>query len=311
MRALLLALVLLAPLTSRAQPAPARMAAAASAAAAVPVTGPGVTGTLWRHAAFPSAFVAARTVDVWLPPGYSAASPRRYPVVYLHDGQNVFDPATSYTGVDWGADEAMTDLLAVRAIAPAILVGVWNTPARVAEYMPAKAVTGRGVVGSGTGATAEASALQSDAYLRFLVTELKPFVDAHYRTLPGRAHTSVMGSSMGGLVSLYAIAEHPRVFGGAAGVSTHWPAAGGAMVDFLARALPSPGTHRLYLDHGTATLDSLYAPYQARVDALVAARGYRAGVNWTTRRFDGAEHSERAWRARVHLPLLFLLGPPR
>ncbi len=101
----------------------------------------GVTGTAKTHESMPSKYVAARRVDVWLPPGYDENAARRYPVLYMHDGQNLFDPALSYIGVDWGVDEAMTRLILERAVREAIVVGVWNTPKRFEEYMPAKAVT--------------------------------------------------------------------------------------------------------------------------------------------------------------------------
>ena len=104
--------------------------------AAVPVTGPGVTGTVVRYAGMPSSHVAPRNVDVWLPPSYGKDPARRYPVLYMHDGQNLFDPATSYGNVDWAVDEAMTDLIAKGAVREAIVVGVWNTSKRRDEYMP-------------------------------------------------------------------------------------------------------------------------------------------------------------------------------
>lgn len=129
-----------------------------------------------------------------------------------------------------------------------------------------------------------------------------------YRTLPGRDDTSVMGSSMGGLISLYAIARRPDVFGRAAAVSTHWPACNGCTIDWFAAHLPDRRTHRLYLDHGTATLDAGYAPYQQRMDAALRRAGWRAGRDFVTRTFDGAEHSEVAWRARAEVPLRLLLG---
>ena len=141
-----------------------------------------------------------------------------------------------------------------------------------------------------------------------MVTELKPFIDATYRTLAGPADTFVMGSSMGGLISAYAIAEYPDMFGGAACVSTHWPAADGAVIDYLAGHLPDPASHRLYFDYGTATLDALYEPYQQRMDAVMRRSGYVEGQNWVTLKFDGAEHNEQAWRQRAALPLQFLLG---
>ena len=281
-----------------------------AASGAVPVTRPGVTGTVLRFADFPSAHVPARTVDVWLPPGYAADTTRTYPALYLHDGQNQFDPATSFAGVDWGVDEALTTLLAVGAVEAPVVVAVWNTAYRRPEYMPQRAVARPDTVSYDIPGVGRVAGLRSDAYLRFLVTELKPFVDARFRTRRGAASTFTMGSSRGGLISAYAVAEYPDVFGAAACVSTHWPAVGGAAARWLPGALPAPGRHRLYFDHGTETLDAGYAPFQQAVDAALEARGWTAGADVVSLAFPGADHSERSWRARVHLPLLFLLGPP-
>lgn len=269
----------------------------------------GVTGTVRVHPWFPSRFVTARHVEVWLPPDYERDASARYPVLYAHDGQNMFNPATSYAAVDWAADETMTRLIAERRVRSAIIVAIWNTSARFAEYMPAGAVVDTGAIATGVpGVPAIEGPLRSADYLRFLVEELKPFIDTAYRTRTGRDDTFILGSSMGGLISLSALLEYPRVFGGAACVSTHWPAAHGAVVEYLRGKLPPPGNHRLYFDHGTATLDSAYAPYQERVDAIVRDAGYLEGRNWITRVFPGAEHSERAWRVRLEEPLVFLLG---
>lgn len=267
------------------------------------------TGTVQGWQDMPSKHVAARTVDVWLPPSYGSDPSRRYPVLYMHDGQNLFDPSLSYTGVDWDVDGTMTRLIQEGAVREAIVVGIWNTPLRFPEYMPRKPMETATPAQLATLGGATAADARSDAYLRFLVEELKPHVDATYRTRPGRDDTFVMGSSMGGLISLYAIAEYPRVFGGVGAVSTHWPAADGAVADWLATYLPRAGAHRLYFDFGTAALDAQYPPYQARMDAALPALGYRAGGDWLTRRFEGAEHNEAAWKARLDVPLRFLLGP--
>ena len=272
------------------------------------------TGTVDSYQAFPSAYVPARDIDVWLPPGYAAHPRARYPVLYLQDGQNQFDPTLSYTGVDWGVDEAMTRLIAEGRVREAIVVAVWNTPRRLQEYMPSKAVPRKPVTAESltTGVDGfppiPVASIDSDAYLRFLVDELKPFIDTAYRTRRGRDDTFVMGSSMGGLISLYAMAEYPDVFGAAAAVSTHWPIGDGIVIDWLANHLPEHRTHRIYFDHGTETLDAAYAPYQRRMDAGMRKAGYSEGRNWITRRFDGAEHSETSWRERVEVPLVFLLG---
>ncbi|WAC64386.1 alpha/beta hydrolase-fold protein [Pseudoxanthomonas sp. SL93] len=273
------------------------------------VTGDGITGHVERHGDFPSGHVPARNVDVWLPPGYASSDHQRYPVLYMHDGQNVFDPATSYTGIDWAVDEAMTRLVSTGQVREAIVVAVWNTPRRLQEYMPRKPITAASFTPNIGDPPFPVVDLSSDAYLRFLVEELKPFVDTHYRTLTGPEDTAVMGSSLGGLISAYAVTEHPNIFGRAGCVSTHWPAGQGIVVDYLAAHLPQAGTLRWYFDYGTATIDASYEPYQQRVDPLMQAKGYRAGKDWITRRYTGAEHNEAAWRERIEVPLVFLLSP--
>jgi enterochelin esterase-like enzyme len=255
------------------------------------------TGRVDSYQDVPSTRVAARNVDVWLPPGYEAHPRRRYPVLYMHDGQNLFDPALSFTGVDWDVDGTMTKLIGSGQVREAIVVGISNTPLRGREYMPAKAV-----------APDRRAQLLSDEYLRFMVEELKPAIDATYRTKPSREGTLVMGASMGGLISAYAVSEYPDVFGAAGGMSTHWPADDGVVIDYLAAHLPARGAHRFYFDHGTATLDAGYAPYQLRMDRVLQDAGWRPGRDWMSREFPGAEHNERAWRDRLDVPLRFLLG---
>lgn len=265
----------------------------------------GVTGTVIEHGLVESTFVAARNVDVWVPPDYESTD-RAYPVLYMHDGQNLFDPAKSYAGVDWGIDESMTALFEETGQA-AIVVGVWNTPKRFEEYMP------QGMADDWSTETAaklkdwgDLDGILSDAYLQFLVEELKPMIDATYRTRPERESTMVMGSSMGGLISLYALTEHPDVFGRAGAVSTHWPAAEEAALQYLSEALPAPGDHRIYFDYGTETLDASYEPWQLKVDSLMQARGWDKG--WNTVKFVGAAHDEPSWAARVPSILAWLMG---
>jgi predicted alpha/beta superfamily hydrolase len=281
---------------------------AGDAPAPTPLAGPGITGTIERYASMPSRFVAARHVDVWLPPGYGKDPQRRYPVVYMHDGQNLFDPATSYGNVDWAVDEVMTRLVEAGEIRPAIIVGIWNTAKRREEYMPQRAVQGTVRFNVPGADDIRPQDVISDRYVAFIVEELKPFIDGAYRTLPGRADTYVMGSSMGGLVSQYAMSRHPETFGGAGCVSTHWPAGDGIALDDFARHLPDPATHKYWFDYGTETLDATYEPYQLRADEILRKAGYVEGSNWITKKFEGAEHSEKAWRLRVDQPLKFLLG---
>jgi predicted alpha/beta superfamily hydrolase len=251
--------------------------------------------------------VQTRNVDVWLPPGCDAGACSPLPVVYMHDGQNLFDSALAYAGVDWGVDEAVVRLMEAGDSDGVIVVGIWNTgDGRWREYMPQRALPSPAP--ARRFAHKFGGAPRADSYLRFIVEEVKPFIDRNYPTLPGRETTIVMGSSMGGLISLYALCEYPAVFGGAGCLSTHWPAAEGAVLDYLREALPPPGDHRFYFDHGTETLDAEYEEYQLQADIVMRTAGYRPGVDWMTRRFEGAEHSERSWRERVHIPLLFLLA---
>lgn len=273
------------------------------------ITLPDSGAVLQRYADFPSRYVPARTIDVWCPPDY-AAGDTRCPVLYMHDGQNLFLPGYSYGGVAWDAHVAAARLIAAGVIPGVIIVGVWNVGEnRWGEYLPQKPVnTPQGRATAAQFSDRLPGTLCSDAYLKFLAEELKPFIDAAYRTLPDQSHTFIMGSSMGGLISLYAICEYPQVFGGAGCVSTHWVAGENLMVDYFGAALPNPIDHKLYFDYGTETADAAYEPYQRRMDGHLAARGYERGKNWITQKFDGAEHSERAWRERVHLPLEFLLG---
>jgi predicted alpha/beta superfamily hydrolase len=267
------------------------------------------SGVIQRYTAFPSRYFEPRNVDIWSPPGYDQDLTARYPVIYMHDGQNLFDSAIAFTGNDWGIDEAITRLIQQGYTRGAIVVGVWNGPRRWPDYMPQK------LLEAPEGQELRARFIQeqgissrSDDYLRFLVEELKPCIDEQYRTLPDQSHTFVMGSSMGGLASLYALEEYPQVFSRAGCLSTHWPAGGDLLVDYLGARLPPPGTCRLYFDYGTATLDALYEPYQLRFDAILLQHGYQPGQDWITLKFENAEHNESAWRARVEIPLRFLLN---
>ena len=269
-------------------------------------------GELRHHPAFASRYVAPRNVDIWLPSGYQETPDRSFPVIYMHDGQNLFDPKTSFLGVDWGIRETLGRLIAEGRARAAMVVGIWNTPRRIQEYLPQRPFETslwaqlrarlRFIRWTGGGK------LLSDNYLKFMVEELKPFIEKEYRTLSNRENTFIMGSSMGGLISLYALCEYPHVFGGAGCLSTHWPVVQEVIASYLEKALPTAGKHKLYFDYGTRTLDETYEAYQKQVDRMVSAKGYRQGEDWLTRKFEGAEHGERSWRERVYIPLEFLLG---
>ena len=293
--------------------------------AAVPASAGISAGKLDDLGTVQSRYADARKVTVWLPPSYRPGGPR-HSVLYMHDGQNLFDPETGYGGMEWKIDEVLGRLIAENKVRPTIVVAIWNTPKRLREYVPSKAFRHlppsymervRGLYGGDP---------LSDGYLKFIVRELKPRIDRNYNVRSGRDDTVIMGSSMGALISLYAISEYPQLFGGAGMVSTHWPlmippegktlsdaeyqTVSSAFERYLAPALPPPRAHRLYFDHGSETLDAVYARYQRRIDRVVARRGYRRGVNWISRNFPGQAHNEISWASRVEIPLRFLL-PPR
>ncbi len=270
-------------------------------------------GSVVHYESFSSEYVEQRPVDVWLPEGYDPESSDRYAVIYMHDGQFLFDhPTSPYFGTVWmwDVDKAMTRLIREQRIRPAIVVSVWNLPKtkRRTEYMPQKPVTEeaeRSLKAEGSDVTREA--ISSDAYLRFLVEELKPFVDKNYRTYPDKDNTFIIGSSMGGMISAYAIAEYPLVFGGAACMSTHFSMGGGVVLDWYTSHWPDAGLNRIYFDFGTESLDADYEPYQRRMDEIMREKGFQENVDWITRKFEGDDHSPASWRKRLHIPLEFLL----
>lgn len=294
-------------------------------AIAYPTRAEVAAGTLVDLGIVESRHAEPRRVAVWLPSSYSPKGPR-HAVLYMHDGQNLFDPETGYGGMEWKVDETLDRLIRDKKVRPTIVVAIWNTSRRLRDYVPSKAFDHLPPAYIDRVRKLYGGEPLSDGYLKFIVEELKPRIDRQFRVRRGRSDTAIMGSSMGGLISLYAISEYPRVFGAAGMVSTHWPlmippegetlsdtdyqAVAGAFERYLAPALPSPATHRLYFDHGSETLDATYARYQRRIDRLVAARGYRHGVNWISRNFPGHAHNEVSWASRLEIPLRFLL-PPR
>jgi predicted alpha/beta superfamily hydrolase len=271
-------------------------------------------GKIVRLDSFPSLNVAARNVDIWLPPNYDEH--KKYPVLYMHDGQMLFDSTTTWNKQEWQIDEVATNLIKQKKLRPFIVVGVWNNGKyRHAEYYPEQALN---YLSDSTKQQLIQKDLMgkplADAYLKFLVEELKPYVDKHFATLPNKANTFIAGSSMGGLISMYAICQYPKVFSVAACISTHWIGSinfkgtelPNAFMQYLKNQLPAPQNHAIYFDYGTVTLDSLYPAWQAKADVIMKAKGYTK-KNWITKAFVGEAHTEVAWAKRLDIPLLFLL----
>jgi predicted alpha/beta superfamily hydrolase len=244
-----------------------------------------------------------RSVIVYLPPGYEASKTKYYSVLYLHDGQNIFDGATSFIpGQEWHVDETAQSLIAAEKIKPLIIVGIYNTGAnRVNEYTPA-------------GDAKYKLGGKADLYGRMLVEELMPFIDAHYRTLKGPKYTGLGGSSLGGLVSLYLGLKYPNVFGQVAMVSPSVWWADNQIVHYTENFSGKPPP-RIWLDIGTREgrdeKDAQNVTDGARLlrDTLIK-KGWKLGKNLAYLEAEGAEHNERAWAERVG-PMLEFLFPKK
>ncbi len=265
-------------------------------------------GTLHNFPNLPSTLINPRNVDVWLPPNYDESDAVGYSVLYVHDGQNLFEPQKSYIGVDWGLDQTMADLGQKKEIRPTIVVGIWNTAQRLREYLPQRPFCEHHSQQSRSRVIKRYGGVPiSDRYLRFLVYELKPFIDRRFCTRPEQASTFLMGSSMGGLISLYAICEYPHIFGGAGCLSTHWPITHRSFGKYLKARLPEPRSHKIYLDYGDEANSVGYLVNQKRVEHIIREKGFTFGLDWLVNWYAGDPHSETAWRTRVHVPLRFLL----
>jgi predicted alpha/beta superfamily hydrolase len=260
-----------------------------------------LTGDIRLHKSFHSKILNnARDVIAYLPPGYEADKRKRYSVFYMHDGQNLFDGATSFIpGQEWRVDETAQALILAGKIEPLIIVGVYNTGIeRANEYT----------------ATQDAkykAGGKADQYGRFLVEELKRFIDATYRTKKDAAHTGIGGSSLGALVSLYLGLKHPNVFSKIAVVSPAVWWADDQIVHYTESHSKEP--LRIWLDTGTKEgRDAKEA--QRTVDGArllketLIKRGWSLGRDLKYFEAEGAEHNERAWAARVE-PILEFLFP--
>lgn len=277
---------------------------------------PADTGRLIEYREVQAAGLPKQRLTIWLPPGYDRDTATRYPVLYMHDGHNLFDVANSNFNKIWAADKAMLTAGADGTVRPHIIVGVWAPGAdRYRQYLPRPAYDAAPPALRAQMDTIANGPVVSDAYLAWLAGPLKQWVDTSFRTLPGRDDTAIAGSSMGGLMSCYAFIERPDIYGRAACVSSHWPAADPTAPDrdnaalaaywrrWFAANLGKADGRRLWLDHGTATLDAYYAPYQQEVDAAITEAGWVRGSEWESKVYEGAEHEENAWAAR--LPEIF------
>jgi predicted alpha/beta superfamily hydrolase len=256
----------------------------------IPERNSSITGDVRVHEHFASKILGnERTILVWLPPEYQTSPDTRYPVLYLHDGQNVFDASTSFSG-EWRADETADELIKSGKIKPIIMVAIANAAAaRIDEYTPSRD-------------EARSRGGKGELYSKFLIDEVKPFIDSHYRTQTDRSHTAVAGSSLGGLISLYLGYRHGDVFGmcGVISPSLWWDNA--SLLKEIEIDPQALKTEKIWLDIGTAEGPAEEASQSvAYVQALtktMAGAGMSRDKDFVSRTIEGAQHNEAAWSAR-------------
>lgn len=256
------------------------------------------------HRGFPSRILKnKRTLLVCLPVSYAADKARRYPVIYMHDGQNVFDSSTSYSGVEWGAYETAAALAEENPAQEAIIVGIYNNKDRLNEYAPYRdAVRGGG---------------KGREYSEFLVKEVKPFIDGKYRTLSGREDTAVAGSSLGGLISLFLLLEYPEVFSkaGVLSPSLYW--AGRELLG-LSKKKADPARMKLWLSMGTAEgarsgkIRNLSEPVRCSRELrdILLAKGFKKNKSLIYCEEKGGRHNEAYWAKLLPDVFRFFLSKP-
>ncbi len=271
-------------------------------------------GTIHHLENFKSQYLASRNIDVWIPDGYSTS--KKYAVVYMHDGQMLFDTAQAWNRKEWKVDETLSLLTSEKKILNCIVVGIWNNGTdRIAEYFPNKIfdllgeTTKKNVVNK----FFNGKKAMGDQYLSFIVKELKPYIDTKYSTFTDREHTFMVGSSMGGLISVYAICEYPDVFKGIASLSTAWLSQidpgyeiPSATFNYLKDRFPASENHLIYMDYGTGESDKGYETTQSFVDFIAKGKGY-TDKNYRSKVFEKAGHNEVAWSERLNVPFEFLL----
>jgi enterochelin esterase-like enzyme len=247
---------------------------------------PAIVGEVVYHRRLESPrLIQPRDVVVWLPPSYHSSPEKRYPVLYAHDGQNLFDPATAFAGRDWRLDEVASDLIAEHKMQEILIVGIYNTPDRGTEY-----------TGSRVG----------KRYATFVAKELKPYIDSIYRTVPGPENTGVLGSSLGGLISFFMGWWFPETFGRIACMSGSFFWNQNKAIRVVAEDPFSKRKIKIYVDVGSK--ETLLAKGFEEMIPLLRKKGYRRGVDLEYFFAEGADHNEHDWGSRVWRPLTFLFG---
>lgn len=270
-------------------------------------------GKLVRFTDFKSEFVDVRNIDVWLPDNYS--EDQKYDVLYMHDGQMLYDTTNTWNKQEWGVDETMQTLINEDKINPTIVVGIWNNGKyRHSEYFPQIFLNDiRAEFKNEFLNTWLQNKPQSDNYLKFIVEELMPYIETNFSVNTGKKHTFIGGSSMGGLISMFAVSKYPQKFGGVMGLSTAWIGQRQPNTDipiaafnYFQKNMPSPLDLRVYQDHGTTEADQNYNNYQRIIDELFRDFGFK-DYNYKSLVFEHTGHNEIVWAKRLSIPLEYLL----
>jgi predicted alpha/beta superfamily hydrolase len=248
----------------------------------------GITGTVQYHRQLQGEGLRhTRDLIVWLPPSYDKKISKRYPVLYMHDGQNIIDPATSFIGYDWRVDEVADSLIRAGTMEEIIIVGIYNSPDRMSEYSDTDL---------------------GKAYVSFVINNVKSMIDSIYRTKPDRKNTAVMGSSMGGLISFLFTWWHPEVFSKAGCLSSVFDNRATSVINLVRAEKGRTHDVRMYFDCGGFGGDGNLKPGMDEIIRLLKERNYKEGTDYISFFDSNAEHSERAWAARIWRPLTFMFG---
>jgi len=278
-------------------------------------------GKIERVSPFDSQLIESRFLDVWLPPGYSKE--QKYDVLYMHDGRMLFDAKTTWNQQEWLVDEVAASLIEQNKVRPFIVVAIPNGGAkRHSEFFPQKpfeSLTKKTqasmyLLERSPGVLLFKTRIYSDNYLKFIVTEVVPYIEMNYSVNRGGKHRYLAGSSMGGLISWYGLMEYPNEFAGAISMSTHWPGAFEtdklafkAFLTYIENQLPSLTTQKIYFDHGDQTLDVMYPQLQKQINNLFEQQQYPSN-QWHSQFFPGEDHSEKSWSKRLNIPFEFMFA---
>ena len=272
------------------------------------------TGKLYRTKVVGETFKSTVYLDIWVPDCYSPIE--KYPVLYLHDGQNLYDAKSSWNKQAWEIDKVGGKLIEEGKIKPFIAVGIFSIDnTRVCDLMPEKVLTEYfdhekyQTTGFENYCKKE---IRGDEYVDLIVNTIKPLIDSTFSTLPDMENTAIMGSSMGGLASFYAMCERPDIFGTAICVSTHMSVEGEtswaeAVFAYLRDKLPTDSDHKIYFDCGDKTSDYYYVPFFDELVSIPQEKGYTVENGKLSYGFyPGTAHDEASWCKRVDIPLTFL-----